>query len=211
MSAVAVVESKPGVATVFVVAPRGKVAAARQVAQRLSELGPFDVVLDIDITTDGKLQDVGAELWTAVAKSDAMVFVLDDSDLTSEGYVELGAAWARDIPTLAVAVVAQPRVPVMLAKQQYFHEASLAELVREIHRSTEPMSPAEIAVMSDLYRRNGIPVDRLMAEPGLASKFVKELTKATGRTVLEQRVLTQLLRLRKSGNLPRVGVTPSGN
>lgn len=211
MTAVADIEAKLGVATVFVVAPRRMIAEARDVAHRLAELGPFDVVLDIDITTDGKLKDVSGELWAALAKSDAVVFVLDDSDLTSEGYVELGAAWAREIPTLALSVVAQPRVPVMLSRQPCFHEGALAELVREIHKSTEPMSPAEIEAMSKLYSRHGVPVDKLITVPGMASKFASELKKITGRSVLEQRVLTQLLRLRKSGKLPRVTSSSSDN
>jgi nucleoside 2-deoxyribosyltransferase len=210
MSAVADIEAKPGVASVFVVAPRGKVNASREVAQRLSELGPFDVVLDIDITTDGTLQDVGAELWTAVAKSDAMVFVLDDSDLTSEGYVELGAAWARDIPTLAVAVVAQPRVPVMLAKQQYFHEASLADADRawpgqHIRQGTEQIhgkdrrgaagidTIAPAAKVGQLAASGGDSVGKLAAldsatQAPLSRDRIRQATRDTWRISLKLRV-----------------------
>ena len=65
---------------------------------------------------------------------------------------------------------------------------------------------AEIEVLTNLYQENNVPSDELIKDKDVLAKFVEALNQriGSGKNYTEKEVADKLLKLRKTGKLPRI-------
>lgn len=176
---------------------------AQRVAQALLDAG-MNV---FDSTSRAASGSPSEEIWNAMAASDAFVVVADPRVSPSANVqVELGAAMGWNKPIFVVRTdeeAANKPVPY-LRKYPTYPEGRILDLISAIRTTAASLSNADRDALADAYVQLGVPVDRLIADPSsindLSDRFQ---TRSTSRLTGE-RLLQELLRMRKAGVLPRL-------
>ncbi|HUE73057.1 MAG TPA: toll/interleukin-1 receptor domain-containing protein [Pirellulaceae bacterium] len=176
---------------------------AHRVAQALTDAG-MNVFDSTAVAAGGSTAD---EIWNAMAVSDAFVVVADPRIAPSANVqVELGAAmgWNKPIFVVRTDEAVAAKSVDYLRKFPTFPETRLVDLVAAIRTTAAPLSNSDRQALADAYQELGAPVDRLIADPELADDLSsgfrgRSLTRLSG-----ERLLQELLRMRKAGILPRL-------
>lgn len=143
----------------------------------------------------------------ALTESDAFVAVLTPTAAASPSVaVELGGAMALQKPIYLLSMLgAGESIPAYL---QHFHRypaSRIQEMVQSIAKEAEPLSDSDRASLMHVYAQLGIPSDRLVLDPDAVHRFASKFTEQTGRTVSSERLMRELMRLRKMGRIPKLG------
>lgn len=175
---------------------------AGQVAEALRE-GGLKVFVASEMTYPG--QHIDKAIWEALAESVALVMVLSGADDASSSWlaVELGAAmaWQKPIYVLGRSPK-QSTLPAFLTGFKVHSLSSASKIAEEIKRGSEPLTDTEREVLIGIYQDLRIPTDQLSRTPSAVDKLTKMFRKVTGEERPAERLLSELLRLRKSGRLP---------
>ncbi|NLS98000.1 MAG: toll/interleukin-1 receptor domain-containing protein [Planctomycetaceae bacterium] len=151
--------------------------------------------------------DVGDAIWEALAESRAVIAIVSPDVLPQAmGMVEIGAAVAWNKPIYVVMNgSASTKLPVALSSYPVYTVARLGEVIQQIRTGFEPLNESERGALAEVYRNLKTPADQLSQSP----KALRELTATFNRTVRKQfsgeRLLSELIRMRKKGELPRLG------
>jgi hypothetical protein len=146
--------------------------------------------------------DFGDELWEALAESRALLLILSPAEPTSSMLIEIGAARAWNKPIFAVVTdPAQTRLAPAFSDIRLFTQGGVEEVVRAIKQGGEQLSADDRSILARLYADAGVPVDQLLLTPGHLQKLWKRFKKETGKDVPGERLLSELLRMRKQGLL----------
>jgi hypothetical protein len=78
------------------------------------------------------------------------------------------------------------------------------EVVQEIAAARQPLSNFERDNLIDLYSERGIPTDQLLRKPIELKGFAEDFHDRTGKAIPGERLVQELLRLRKQSQLPRL-------
>ncbi len=151
-------------------------------------------------------RDIGDALREALAESRAVIMILSPSDLTPAMAIELGAAMAWNKPIYAIA--SEPsatRLPSAMAGIDLYTTGRLEDVIHRIKAGVEQLTEEDRVFLSRLYSGLDISVDELALEPVRRGELVKEFKKGRGKTISEEKLLSELLRLRKQGKLIRRG------
>jgi len=176
---------------------------AEIVRRELSESG-----LDVFDPNEVKLrgEDFGDMLRAQLAESDAILVITQpESVVPSSVAFEVGAASAWHKPVYVVTD--EPgtlHVPSFLRSHQIFPVTRLDELARTLKNAAEPLSDLEKSALADVYERVGVSVDQLISDPTSLHAFSKEFNDRVERPLSDARLMQQLLRLRKRGELPKM-------
>jgi hypothetical protein len=175
---------------------------ARETADACRSSG-LEVVTSADLPAG---RDVSDALWEALAESRALITILSTSDLTAAMAIEIGAAkaWTKPI----YAIVTEPsstRLPPAMTGIDLYTTGRLEDVINAIQASVKQWTEEDRVFLSRLYSGMDISVDQLAFEPGRRRELVKAFKKARGKTISEERLLSELLRLRKQGRLIRHG------
>ena len=165
---------------------------------------------DFDVAEDW--QD---KLWYALAESDAVIVILDPArSLPANTAIEIGAAIARDKPLYVVfahsesnyagSETVKPIVPQVLKKVPSYSVATLDDLVYSIKRDLKPLTEKDRADLIAVYTELESPTDQLLQEPEAMDALAGKFKKRSGRHISGDRLVQELIRLRKSGKLPRL-------
>jgi len=151
----------------------------------------------------------GSEFERAIREmmrqSDAFVLVASDDALGSPWTAfELGAAMAWEKPIFVVSADDGDRLPAYLTGHQIVKKSDVARLVGFLKREAAPLTAEERGVLLSAYVELGVPSDELAVDPGAASKLVEEFNQRSRNSSRPDRLLRELLRLRKSGGLPKL-------
>ncbi len=166
-----------------------------------SDLGVFamdhiDAGIDLDLA-----------VRSALAESSAVILILTRSTVGSP-YIafEVGAAMAWNKPIYVLYDgLANDDIPSYLRQ---FHVVGLGEaerIVNEIAKAKEPMSDAAKESLINIYEELGIPTDQLLRSPARVRDLSESFRERTESPVESERLLRELLRLRKQGKLPKIG------
>lgn len=143
---------------------------------------------------------------SAMAESRAFVAILSRASSNSSWItLELGAAlaWGKAIYLLLEGITAEalsapmsslPSVPI----------ARLREVVDEVERTNLPLSDDEAALLGEVYAAFRVPTDQLPSDPAALDRLSTDFNRRAGRADSPERVLQELLRLRKRGRLPKL-------
>lgn len=168
------------------------------VEQKLSESG-LTVFNICDAHAGEPIVDV---LWEALAESAALVAIITPStEDRSSLAVEVGAALAWHKPVY-VLTQGEVTLPSYLAHSQARPASEIAAVAREIRRGSVPLSDDHRRILMDLYRKMAIPTDLLIRRPKAIDRLTNAFRKATGLQYPGERLLRELLRLRKQAMLP---------
>jgi nucleoside 2-deoxyribosyltransferase len=147
-------------------------------------------------------RDISDALWEALAESRAVIMILSPTDLTAAMAFEIGAARAWNKPIYAI--VSEPsttRLPSAMAGIDLYTTGRLEDVIHAIKTGVEQLTEEDRVFLSHLYSSLDISVDQLAFEPVRRGELVKEFKKGRGKTISEEKLLSELLRLRKQGRL----------
>lgn len=148
-------------------------------------------------------EDISDVMWEALADSKALVAIVSRPDLSSSMAFEIGAAQAWSKPIYAI--VADPssvRIPASLARVRHVAPGGIDEIIYDLKHSTEAFSAEDQQLLAEMHSESGVSVDSLALNHQQLRKLTERFNKKTGKGVTGEKVLSELLRMRKLGRLP---------
>lgn len=183
---------------VFVSHSARDTALAMEVANACREVG-------IDAVTSGELSptaDTGDALREALAESRALLTILSPRGLTSEMAIEIGAARVWNKPIYAVVTdPSSARLPAALSGTRLYTPGQVQDVIWAIKSSVQQWTDDDRALLIKLYADMGTPADQLALDPRLLEDLMKRFERGSGKVMSGERLLSELQRLRKQGEL----------
>ena len=175
-------------------------ALAIEVANACRETG-LEAVTDTELLPG---ENWGDAIWEALAESRALLTIVSPSGLTPEMAIEIGAAraWNKPIYAIVTDPASNRLIPALTGIPLYTY-GRIQDVIKAIKTSVEEFSEEDRVILIELYSRMGISVDQLILDPRQRDTLVKKFVKKSGRIVEGERLLSELLRLRKQGRLAR--------
>jgi hypothetical protein len=193
---------------VFLSYPRAEAALAGSVARALEQAG-LDVFWQDRLVAGENWRDA---IWQALAESSAMIAIVPSEGLLSSSVaVEVGAfnAWRRPVYVIQ-ASRGGVKLPIYLASFPVYPLSRVDDVVESIKRGLEPLSEKDRKTLALLYGELGIPVDQIVTNPPLIDRLAHEFEAGSGKKIAGERLVRELLQLRKSGDLPRLRKVKKG-
>jgi TIR domain len=196
------IATRSSVIDVFLSHAAGDRQVADVITKRLDDAG-MAVLSDGDVFVPGKSWE-GA-LRKALIQCEAFVLLMDASEPVSpNSNFELGAVTALHKPIFLVLADQTASVPDYLRRFHAFHLDSLDKLVAAIRDACHSLSSTQLDSLVDVYQQLGVPSNRLLSDPLAIENLGEQFRKNTGRRVQNGQLASELLRLRKTGQLPRI-------
>jgi TIR domain len=146
--------------------------------------------------------DVSDASWEALAESQALLAILSPSGPTPSMAIEIGAARAWNKAIFAVLTdPSSTRLPPALAGTRLYPTARIEDVIKAIKTSVLPLSDADRALLAEVYAAVGVTVDQLALDPGHLAKLVGQFNRSAKKNVSGERLLWELLRMRKQKKL----------
>jgi nucleoside 2-deoxyribosyltransferase len=179
-------------------------AALAQTVERALSEGGLSVFNPMRIDAGSTAQDIVRQ---ELAATTALVVVVSPQhDVSASTAVELGAAMAWNKAIYVVATEpAAARMPEFLRGFPTYPLSRLEDAVGAVRRSMERLSPHEQSILLDIYAQMKLPADRIVGDPATVDQSAREFNSRSRRNVPAERLVQELLRLRKAGSLPRFG------
>jgi nucleoside 2-deoxyribosyltransferase len=142
------------------------------------------------------------QLREGLADARAIFLVVGGTaDVSSTSLVELGMALAWHKPVYVLLDgVAESALPEFLRAFQILPVSRLAHAIRSVQRD-EPFSDEEREILIELYGELGVVVDRLATQPAALNRLTRRFEHQTHSHRTADRLLRELLTLRKRGAL----------
>jgi hypothetical protein len=150
--------------------------------------------------------DIGDAIWQALAESRALIAVVSPGvPMRAMGMIEIGGAsgWNKPI-YLILNGPSSTKLPPGLDKYPVYPISRLDEVIRSIQSSFEPLNENQRAVVTKIYKDLNIPADQLSGSMAGLQKLTTRFNRITHKQFSEERLLTEILRMRKKGQLPRL-------
>ena len=150
---------------------------------------------------------IGEAIWQALAESRAVISIISpDTPPHAMGMVEIGAAAAWNKPVfLLINGPSSTKLPPALTTYPVYPLGRLEEIVQQIRTGFQPLTDNERGVLVDVYRELQTPADQLSQSPSPLRKLTTKFNRVAKKQLSGERLLSELLRLRKNGQLPRLG------
>lgn len=143
-------------------------------------------------------------VWEALAECRALVLILPPSGPTSPMLVEIGASQAREKPIYVIAAdPSTTRLPDFLAGARLYTVGRIDEVVRAVRLEARQWDDDDRSFLAGLYAEDGGPIDALALDPDRLARLAAAFREGRGRVVSEERLLTELYRLKKQGRLAK--------
>lgn len=183
---------------VFLSYAQPDVAWAAEVERAFADAGL--VAYNIARTSPG--EHVVDTLWDALAESAALVALISSTGSRSSNLsFEIGAAMAWSKPVYVLYKGDRPEgLPRYVQSNGIFAADQLHHVVDLVRRSELALSDKQRQVLVKTYDSLGTPVDGLLVDPSKADQLTRRFNRASKSKVSSERLLRELLRLRKSGN-----------
>ncbi len=173
---------------------------AREVAEPCRENG-LEGVANSELPAR---RNVGDIVWDALAESRALIAILSPHGPTPPMAVEIGAARAWNKPIYAI--VTDPTASyegAALKGVALYPKGRVADVIRLIQESSHQFTEEDRSLLARLYSEAAVSVDQLLLSPAKLEKLVKQFSRASGKRVDGERLLSELLRMRKQKKLVR--------
>ena len=151
--------------------------------------------------------DVSEAIWEALAESRAIIAIISpDVQTHAMGMVEIGAAAAWNKPIfLLINGPSSTRLPPALSAYAAYPVTRLEDVIAAIRSGFEPLSENQRAVLVHVYRKLNTPADELTQSPKVLRDLTRQVNRSTHKQFSGERLLSEILRMRKKGQLPRLG------
>ena len=180
-------------------------AARVSAACLASGLEPFTAS---ELQTDEDRED---QIRDALAESRALIAIISPSGLTASMMVEIGAAQAWN--KLLFAIVTNPssaRLPSFISDMRLYPSERIDDAIEAIRRADKQLTEDDRALLAQSYLEVDVPVDQLALNPTQLNELVRKFNAGAGKQLSGERLLSELLRLRKQGKLSKLGRNRSG-
>ncbi|MHC4396668.1 MAG: hypothetical protein ACYS1A_13535 [Planctomycetota bacterium] len=175
---------------------------ARVIARKFADAG----LAVFDLSEIGPAYDIVEETWQALAESWALVALIKPGTMPPSVAVEIGAASAWQKPVyILTETKGKYHVPIYLSKCEVFKSSEIQKVVKLISKGLKPLSDEEKEVLAKAYAKLGVPTDRLLREPASVERLRNVLWKESSLKISGERIMQELLRLRKRARLPKLG------
>jgi len=150
--------------------------------------------------------DIKDVLWQALAESRALIAIISpETPWHAMGMIEIGAAAAWNKPVfLILNGPSSTKLPAALSAYPVYPISRLEEVIREIRTGLHPLSDEERDLLVELYRKSKTPTDQLNQSPRTLRELTEKFNRSSHRTLSGERLLLELLRMRKHRLLPRL-------
>ena len=150
-------------------------------------------------------QDILQQMWQALAESWAVVALLESETMTPSVAVEIGAAaaWNKPIYILTERKVLR-FVDFDISRYGVYQISQIDKVIDLISKSLSPLNGKEKVALVKAYQELSIPTDQLLLEPTSIERLNKMIWQQSNLRLSGERVMQELLRLRKKGKLPKV-------
>lgn len=183
---------------VFITHSARDAALALDVANACRESG-LEAVTNTELLP---LADSSDALWDALAESRALLTILPPTGPSPSMGIEIGAARAWNKPIYAL--VTEPsftRLPAALSGIHLYTTGRLQDVIREITSSVQQLTDEDRDFLIRIHAETGTSVDQLALHPKQLHALVTKFKRGRGKTIGGERLLSELLRLRKQGKL----------
>jgi hypothetical protein len=149
--------------------------------------------------------NINEEIWQALAESWAVVALIKPGTVSTSVGVEIGAAsaWQKPIYILSIGT-GEHHLPSYFSNYKMFKISEIGKLIQLILKDLKPISEKEREALVEAYRNLGIPTDKLLMTPANIDQLNKILWRDSRLRLSGERVMQELLRLRKRGKLPKL-------
>jgi len=148
--------------------------------------------------------DVSDALWEALAESRALLMILSPSGITPSMGLEIGAARAWSKPIYAVVTDSTlTRLPEVFTGVELYTIGRIQDVIRAVKTAIEPLTEEDRAFLKRAYSEMGLSLDRLSMDPVGRERLARAFRKNRGKVVAEERLLSELIRIRKQGKLTK--------
>jgi nucleoside 2-deoxyribosyltransferase len=114
--------------------------------------------------------------------------------------VELGGAWAWKKPVYVITIGhTSGELGGYEKKFETFSLNQLENLASRIKANARPMTDDQRIILADVFQRMETPVDSLPTDPEALAKLERQFEKRAKTRISQERLLRELLVLRKSG------------
>jgi hypothetical protein len=154
--------------------------------------------------------DLAEEIWQALAESRALIAIISpDISTHSMGMVEIGgaAAWNKPI-FLIINGPSSMKLPPALSAYPVYPLGRLEEIIQQIRLGFQPLTDDERGALADIYRQLNTSADQLSQSPKALRDLTTRFNKRADKQFSGERLLSELLRMRKQGRLPRLRRAP---
>ncbi|MEX2288154.1 MAG: toll/interleukin-1 receptor domain-containing protein [Planctomycetaceae bacterium] len=150
--------------------------------------------------------DIGDAIWDALAESRALIAIISpDTPAHAMGMVEIGAATAWNKPVFVlINGPSSTKLPPVLRKYPVYPLGRLEDIVRAIRTGFEPLTDDERHSLVVAYEEVGVSADQLSQSPQALHDLTTKFRKTAHKEFSGERLLSEILRLRKQGHLPRI-------
>ena len=150
--------------------------------------------------------DVADAIWQALAECRAVIAIISpNASPQAMGMVEIGAAAAWNKPVfLIINGPSSTKLPAALSNYPVYPVGRLGEVIQQICAGFEPLTDHDRRILADTYRDARTAVDQLSQSPKALRELTAQFNRNAGKQFSGERLLSELFRLRKRGQLPRV-------
>ncbi|MBL7184887.1 MAG: toll/interleukin-1 receptor domain-containing protein [Phycisphaerae bacterium] len=175
---------------------------AEVVAKKFADAG----LAVFDLSELGPAHNVVEETWQALAESWALVVIVKPGATPPSVAVEIGAAsaWQKPIYILLEGE-GEHHLPAYFSKYETFKSSEIGKVVELISKGLKPLNDKDRQALAKAYVELRIPTDRLLREPTSIERLKNTLWKESGLMISGERMMQELIRLRKRGRLPTIG------
>jgi hypothetical protein len=148
-----------------------------------------------------------SEVRRAIQESVSLVVLLTPTHARSDSVgIEVGAAWMWSTPIyLLLSDLPASAVPGYLRRYPSWPVwEGLDDVAEEVRKHAKPLTDRDRDTLAEVYREVGVSVDHLIADPSAGDRLAGLFAERADRPVQQPRLLRELLRIRKSGKLPKV-------
>lgn len=151
-------------------------------------------------------EDELSEMRTELAGCSAFVVILTQSTVKSPNVAfEIGMALAWNKPVFVLFDgISKSDISQYLRGYRVASVSKLSQVVRDIKKVHEPFSESGRETLTDVYCDIGVATDRLLGQPLLVRELAEEYNKRTKSTLGGEKLVQELIRLRKQGKLPKL-------
>ena len=173
-------------------------ATAIAVACRASGL---EAITNVDLPLGMDTSDAVRE---ALGESRAVIVVVTPAGPTASMLMEIGAAQAWNKPIFGVigdpAITHLPPLPSVV---KLYPVSRIDEIIGTIQRTGRQFTDHDRSLLTELYVEAGATVDQLTLGSPLLERLAGRFNKRAGKTVPEEHLHSELLRMRKEGILKK--------
>ena len=147
-----------------------------------------------------------AAVRSTLAECSAVILLLTRSTLESKNTafeIGMALAWNKPIYVLYDGIDVS-ELPDYLREFPVRPVSELDAVVQEIADAQQPLADEAREELVDSYCQIDVPTDQLLTRPVQLRKLAEDFTRRSGTMIGGERLLQELIRLRKQGRLPRL-------